>query len=244
MAAGENYRLLDEMMLRMNALLRRYNPGRAVCQYDTEWSLHSNAGGTVAGTWQNGNIVGALHRAVRLIYYAREDIVQGASGWEMFSSPAKARWNALGLIAPDEGRQAAIYWVHRCFNEYVGDWVVTIKGTTPYYVPPAEAGTASRLPLAGSLVPLAVMSDARGQALTAMAANVSADRAVPCVLRLQAFNARKATGVRLSQDDVKAHPLLVTKEDFVTPFEAIIEDGNTVRCVLPPKSVVFLRIER
>jgi hypothetical protein len=242
-AAGENYRILDEM-LRMNALLRRYNPGRDVCQYDTEWSLHSNAGGTVAGTWQNGNIVGALHRAVRLIYYVREDIVRGAAGWEMFSSPAKARWNALGLIAPDEDRQAAIYWVHRCFNEFAGDWVVTINGTTPYYVPSAEAGTASRRPLAGPLVPLVVMADAKGQALTAMAANVSADRAVPCVFHLQAFNARKVTGVRLSQDDVNAHPLLVTKEDFVTPFEAVIEDGNTVRCVLPPKSVAFLRIER
>ena len=66
-AAGENYRLLNEM-LRMNALLRHYNPGRNVSQYDTEWSLHSNAGGTVAGTPQNGNIVGALHPAVRMIY--------------------------------------------------------------------------------------------------------------------------------------------------------------------------------
>jgi len=228
----------------MNALLHRYNPGRDVCQFDTEWSLHSSAGGTVAGTWQNGNIVGALHRAVRLIYYVREDIVRGASGWEMFSSPAKARWNALGLVAPDEERQAAIYWVHRCFNEYVGDWVVTISGTTPYYAPPTDAGVASRKPLAGPLVPLVVMSDDKAQTLTAMAANVSADRAVPCVLHMQAFDARTATGVRLSQADVNAHPLLAKKEDFVAPFEATVENGNTVRCLIPPKSIVFLRIGR
>lgn len=141
-AGGENYRLLDAM-LRMNALLRLYNPGRDVCQYDTEWSLHSNAAGTVPGTPQNGNIVGALHRAVRLIYYLREDIVRGASAWEMFSSPAKHRWNSLGLLAPDEDRQAAIYWVHRCVNEYVGEQVLAINGTTPYYRPASNPATWS-----------------------------------------------------------------------------------------------------
>lgn len=242
-AAGENYRLLDEM-LRMNALLRHYNPGRAVFQYDTEWSLHSNAGGAVAETPQNGNIVGALHRAVRLIYYVREDIVQGASAWEMFSSPAKSRWNALGLLSPDEERQAAIYWVHRCFNDYVGDRVIAIEGTTPYYEQTGEAVDARLRPLAGPLVPLVAMGDSGGQALTVIAANVSADRTVPCLLRLGAFTARSVTGVRLCQDDVNAHPLLAKKEDLVTPFEARVEQGDRVRCAIPPKSVVFLRLTK
>jgi hypothetical protein len=241
-AAGENYRLLDEM-LRMNALLRRYNPGRDVCQYDTEWSLHSSAAGTVPGTPQNGNIVGALHRAVRLIYYLREDIVRGASAWEMFSSPAKSRWNALGLLAPDEDRQAAIYWAHRCVNEHVGEWVVAVDGTTPYYTPPPEAGDASRRPHAGPLVPLVAMRDAGGQSLTVIAANVSFDRTVPCALRLEGFVASSAEGVRLSQEDVRAHPLLERKTDLVTPFSARVENGTTVRCEIPPKSAVFLRLQ-
>lgn len=239
-AAGENYRLLDEM-LRMNALLRHYNPGRDVSQYDTEWSLHSNAGGTVAETPQNGNIVGALHRAVRLIYYLREDIVSGASAWEMFSSSAKSRWNSLGLLSPDEDRQAAIYWLHRCFNEYVGEWVVAVDGTTPYYTP-VTAGDARRRPLAGPLVPLIAMSAEGGHALAVIAANVSGEFAVPCTLRLGAFTARTVTGVRLSQSDVNANPLLAKKEELVTAFEARVENGNTVRCEIPPKSAVFLKI--
>ncbi len=239
-AAGENYRMLDEM-LRLNALLRHYNPVREVCQFDTEWSLHSNAGGTVATTWQNGNCVGALHRAVRLIYYLREDIVRGASGWEMFSSSAKSHWNALGLIAPDEERQATIYWVHRLVNKYAGDHVLEIEGTTPYYAPPAE-GSAVRRPLAGPLVPLVVMSDAEQGSLTVIAANVSASRTVPCTLRLAAFQAAGVSGARLSQDDLNAHPLLKKKEDLVAPFLARIENTNKVLCDIPPKSVVFLRI--
>lgn len=240
-AAGENYRLLDEM-LRMNALLRRYNPGRTVVQYDTEWSLHSNAGGTVAETPQNGNIVGALHRAVRLIYYVREDIVQGASAWEMFSSPEKSRWNALGLLSPDEERQAAIYWVHRCFNECVGDRVIAIEGTTPYFAPTEKAGEERRRPQAGPLAPLVAMADDSGRMLTVIVANVSAERTVPCLLKLGAFKAHAAEGVRLFHSDVKARPLLNKKEDFVTPFAAKVEGGDKIRCDLPPKSVVFLRI--
>lgn len=242
-AAGENYRLLTEM-LRMNALLRRYNPGRDVCQYDTEWSLHSNAAGTVPGTPQNGNIVGALHRVVRLIYYLREDIVRGASAWEMFSSPAKARWNSLGLLAPDEERQAAIYWAHRCVNEYVGEWVLDIEGTSPYFTPPDGAGDSSRRPLAGPLAPLVAMLDADGRSLTVIAANVSADRAVPCSLHLSGFSAASATGLRLSQDDLNAHPLLNKKEDLVSPFSARVEGGSAVRCEIPPKSAVFLRLSK
>lgn len=242
-AAGENYRLLNEM-LRMNALLRRYNPGRDVCQYDTEWSLHSNAAGTVPSTAQNGNVMGALHRVVRLIYYLREDIVRGASAWEMFSSPAKSRWNSLGLLAPDEERQAAIYWAHRCVNEYAGEWALTIEGTTPYYAPPAETGDSARRPFAGPLAPLVAMRDADGQSLTVIAANVSSERPVPCELHLTGFTASSAAGVCLSQDDLNAHPLLAKKEDLVTSFAAQIENGTTVRCGLPPKSAVFLRIAK
>ncbi len=238
--AGENYRILDAM-LRMNALLRCYNPNRDVCQFDTEWSLHSNAGGSVAATWQNGNIVGALHRAVRLIYYLREDVVRGASGWEMFSSPAKARWNALGLIAPDEERVAAIYWVHRYVNAYVGDHVVSIEGTTPYYTPPAE-DAGLRRPLAGPLVPLVAMSDAEGRGLSVIAANVSANRTVPCTLHLGAFRAAGVSGVKLSLGDVNAHPLLAKESDIVAPLEARLAGADTVVCDVPPKSVVFLRI--
>jgi hypothetical protein len=43
---------------------------------------------------------------VRLIYYLREDIVRGASAWEMSRRP-QAPLNSLGLLAPDEDRQAA-----------------------------------------------------------------------------------------------------------------------------------------
>jgi alpha-L-arabinofuranosidase len=88
------------------------------------------------------------------------------------------------------------------------------------------------------------MRAADGQSLTVIAANVSADRTVPCTLRLEGFAAASVQGVRLSQDDVHAHPLLGRQEELVSPFEARVEKGATVRCDLPPKSAVFLRIAK
>jgi len=75
-----------------------------------------------------------------------------------------------------------------------------------------------------------------------IAANVSSCRTVPCALRLAGFQATGVSGVRLSQDDVNAHPLLQKKEDLVSSFEARLGNATTVFCDIPPKSAVFLRI--
>ena len=81
-----NYQILDEI-LKTNALLQRYNPGRDVCQYDTEWGMHSSGpqGERADYVNRNANIYGMTHRAVRLIHYLREGMLRGASSWEMFT---------------------------------------------------------------------------------------------------------------------------------------------------------------
>ena len=47
---------------------------------------------------RNANIIGTLHRAVRLIYYAREDILRGASGWQMLS---RIDAPGFGILSPE-----------------------------------------------------------------------------------------------------------------------------------------------
>ncbi len=83
----ENYRMLDRA-LRIQALLRTYNGGRPVYQYDTEWGMSCSTPSGKAADYEdrNANIIGAVHRAVRLIYYARENTLRGASGWQMLSA--------------------------------------------------------------------------------------------------------------------------------------------------------------
>ena len=36
---------------------------------------------------RNGNVVGLVHRAVRMIYYTREGMLKGASSWETLGGP-------------------------------------------------------------------------------------------------------------------------------------------------------------
>ena len=240
--AGENYRILDRM-LRLNALLRAYNPGREVYQYDTEWSLHSMASGGAGNTVQNGNIVGALHRAVRLIYYLREDIVRGASAWEMFSNAGS--WNALGILPPDGEKRSMLYWMHRTFNEHTGDWVLDMQGTTLYYQP-QPGSDPRRAPLSGPLAPAVVMLSDDEKTMQVIAANASWSRSIPCTLRIRNFHVTSSTGLLLSHSDANGPPLLEKKEEFVTdlPVQADAKaDASTVTCTLPPHSVAFITLK-
>jgi len=108
---SENYRMLDRA-LRIQALLRAYNGDRPVYQYDTEWGMIC---GTTDGREadyedRNANIIGTVHRAVRLIYYAREDIVRGASGWQMLSRLGGQGFGILSQAAPDQ--RFMLYWLY------------------------------------------------------------------------------------------------------------------------------------
>jgi hypothetical protein len=235
--AGENYRILDQMQ-RLNALLRAYNPGRDIYQYDTEWSLHSGANGGANNTIQNGNIVGVLHRAVRLIYYMREEIVRGASAWEMFSSAGQ--WNALGVLPPDGEKRSMLYWMHRTFNEHTGEWVLDMQGTTPYYQPQPSG---VHPPLPGPLAPAVAMLDKDGKTIYVIAANASWSRAIPCEIDVRNFDVTSASGLLLSHSDVKGQPLLEKKEDFVADFP-LQRDAAKLTCTLPPHSVAFITMRK
>ena len=69
-----------EGVLRLNALIEAYNPGRGVYQYDTEWGMHSLGPDGERADYidRNANIFGTVHRGVRLIYYAREGMLRAA----------------------------------------------------------------------------------------------------------------------------------------------------------------------
>ena len=104
-ALAANYAKLD-LILRLNALIRAYNPGRNVYQYDTEWGLICSGpeGEVEDAVDRNANIVGTVHRAVRLIYYAREGMLRGASSWQMLNRPSD---QGFGILARSARRNSA-----------------------------------------------------------------------------------------------------------------------------------------
>ncbi|MCY3019763.1 MAG: hypothetical protein NTW87_12135, partial [Planctomycetota bacterium] len=230
-----NAERLDDVLL-VNALLRAYNPGRDVYQYDTEWGMHSGGpGGERAdAVVRNSNVVGALHRAVRLIYYTREDLLRGASSWEMFTRVRSPGFGVLSPEAPD--KRFLVYWLYYHFNRHVGEWVLDMQGTAPYYEWTA-AGTTRSMPLS----PVLATQSADGKSVYLVIVNGSWTSAAPCSVSLRGFRPLSAKGVVLSQASLDAQPLIAREADAVAELPVTLEDPG-LRCVVPPHAVVFITV--
>ena len=234
---SENYRMLDRA-LRIQALLRAYNGDRPVYQYDTEWGMICGTTDGRAADYEdrNANIIGTVHRAVRLIYYAREDIVRGASGWQMLSRLGGQGFGILSQQAPTQ--RFMLYWLYYYFNRHIGPWVLHMDGTAPYYEPGQEAEK-----FAGPFTPvLATLSEDENEIYLVMA-NGSWTRAVPCRLKLQGFHAAQARGIVISSNDLDGKPLLERKEDAVSDLQ-VGTTGEEVNCTLGPHAVAFVTLSR
>jgi len=237
----ENYKVLDQI-LRVNALIRAYNPGREVCQLDTEWGMHSGGpnGERADDVNRNANIFGTLHRAVRLIYYAREALLRGASSWQMFSYRKSPGFGVLATDAPD--KRCMGYWLYYYFNRHVGQTVLDAQGAAPEYAP-AKGDDPYTTPGAfpGPLTPALVTLSEDGRTIHFVLANGSWDRTVPCRVALRNFTPAKAEGTVLSSADPDANPLLERKEDFVADFTVEVSRAG-MSCAIPPHSVVFVTV--
>jgi hypothetical protein len=234
---SENYRMLDRA-LRVNALLRAYNGDRPVYQYDTEWGMICSTPDGKEADYEdrNANIIGTIHRAVRLIYYAREDIVRGAGGWQMLSRLGGQGFGILSQEAPNQ--RFLLYWLYYYFNRHVGRWVLRTDGTAPYYQPRQEAEGFE-----GPLMPVLATLSEDGNEMYLVMANGSWTRAVPCRIKLRDFRAARASGIVISSDRLDGKPLLERKEEAVSDFP-VATTGDEVSCTLGPHSVVFVTLSR
>jgi hypothetical protein len=184
---------------------------------------------------RNGNIVGAMHRAVRLIYYAREDLLRGASSWEMFSRPKAPGFGFLYQEAP--GCRSMLYWLYHHFNRHVGEWVLDMDGTAPYYEWSDHGKTGS-----GPLTPALVTQSADGKRLDLVIANGSWSKSTECHVVLRNFQAARAAAAALSQSDPEASPLVERKEDVVRELPVALGGGD-LRCIVPAHAFVFVTVD-
>lgn len=230
-----NYHKLLEIQ-KLNALIRASNPGRDVCQLDTEWGMHSHGPKDERADYvnRNANIYGTLHRAVRLIYYAREDILRGASSWEMFTRLNAPGFGFLAQEAPQ--KRSMFYWLYCHFNRHVGDHVLPIEGTAPFHT-----GRIGKAEVTGPLTPLLVTATDDGKTIYIVAANGSWDKSQPCRIALRGFAPAKASALVLTHNDPGAHPFVDRESDVISilPIELV---GGALTCTLPAHSVVFISL--
>jgi hypothetical protein len=236
-ALAANYRMLTHI-LRVNATIDHFNPGRRAYQLDTEWGLSGAAKAsddTPARYWRNSNIVGTLHRAVRMIYYARQGMLHGASGWEMFARPHQVTFAFLTRDHPD--RRFMLYWLYYYFNRHCGPSALDVTGTAPWHVT-AETPEAS-----GPITPALVTLSDDGREMYIIIANGSWDDDHHCRVSLTNFEMESAEGRYLSQKHRDADPLVINEADVVKELPIIAETGKTSFWV-PAHSIVFVKLCR
>ena len=232
----DNFHTLDNVQ-RINALLRAYNPGRDVYQYDTEWGMmgHGAANEEPERCVRNSNIFGLVHRAVRLIYYTREQLLRGASAWEMFTVPNSPGYSFLSQAAPD--KRAMNYWLYYYFQRHLGPTVLELNGTAPYH-----EGVADNRVFRGPITPAVATISADSRRLYIVVANGSWTQSVPCRIEWANFSSSKASGLKLSSADPDGSPFLERKEDLVSDLPVHV-DGSRLTATLPPHSVSFITVE-
>ncbi len=245
---AENYMILQNI-LDMNEVIKQANPGKDVHQWDTEWGQHSkgyNKKGepkepavSPVECIQNANIQGTIHRAVRLIHYHREFYMKGATQWELFS---RKKGPGFGILTRDEPKKAFMpYWLNYHFDDYVGDDILDISGTCPYYTATKKEHFKVTTPVSGPLAPALASYDKEKKELYYIIANGSWTQSIPCELISTGFKPASVTGIVMSDDNYKTATPLVDKEsDFVKPFQASAK-GNTISCTIPPHSIVMIK---
>jgi hypothetical protein len=233
---GNNHERLADAM-RLQALIHSYNPNRDVFIYDSEWGLHTASPGAQA--WQvarNADSVGTLYRAVRLLYYAREHVVRGASGWTLFSAAANPGFLVVAGDKPEQ--RSMLSWLHRLFNDRLADELVAIEGTAPQYRDPARPADRD-VPLTPAMA--SITKD--GSRLEVMLVNGSGTSDVPATIHLPDFAATRCDALLLHAADPNAPPLLVREQDFVRQLPVTLAAGK-VTFKLPARSVAFVTFTR
>jgi len=230
-----NYHKLLEV-LKLNALIRQFNPAREVVQLDTQWGMHSHGSKGERADYvnRNANIYGTLHRAVRLIYYAREDILRGASSWEMFTRLNSPGFGFLAQEAPQ--KRSMFYWLYHSFNRHVGQDVLAIEGTAPFHT-----GRVGKTEVKGPLTPALVTASEGNREVYVVVANGSWDNSYPCRIAFRGFLPHKALGITLSHSDPDAHPFVDRAADVLGDLSVAIAGGN-LSFTLPPHSVAFITL--
>jgi len=234
----ENYAALDRLR-RNDALIRAYNPNRQVEQLDTEWGLHGSGpnGERADNVVSNANSWGMIHRAVRLIYYAREGLLAGASSWQMLSQVNAPGFGVLAQEAPDQ--KYLIAYLYGLFNTHLGRDVLVLDGTAPYYTP--AAGEDPRFGAGahpGPATPLVATRAKDGRVLV-VAANGFRDRSVPCRLTFEQASPRACRATLLRQADPDGEPLVGRPDEVLSELAVRLSD-NTATFILPAHSVSFL----
>lgn len=247
----ENYKNLDFIAYENQNIKNR--TGKVIPQIDTEWRLYAD--GMVNGTVKsaeyndkNGNIVGTLFQAVRLIYAIRDNYTQGACCWHAMGAQP-------GILVPSgyftnsqelSGKTSYLYWLYYHFLKNTGEIVVDFSGSAPAYTGKAveniDAG-GSPITNTGPLTPLMVTKNLTGDKLYITVVNASTSQTVPFSASLKNFIPKQQSAICISDTDINQNFYQADNSRFLKTAPVTVNAGE-VTCSLPPLSCTFIVLSK
>lgn len=251
--AAYNYALLRTQLWHLEHARR--TSGRQVVHYDTEWGGYATRS---YGDWnpspevRNKNSFGAIMQAVRLMYYLREGIVDGAGCWGVFTRDPVEQVMPGVLTHRSPDLRSMVYWLYVTFHQFLGDEILDISGRAPFYFGQFQAyNWTFPVDASGPYTPLVASRDKAGKKLFLIIANAKEDASYPLRIATVGFQG-KTLNCLLFRDfrpgdwrDLNPFVAGVTGAEFVRPYGdcQLSPDGAHIRGTLPPRSVLFIQVE-
>lgn len=229
----DNMKVLKDVQ-DLNALIKYYNLNKDIHIYDSEWGLHSASSTNKAWALNmNSNVIGTLYRAVRMLYYAREDLVLGASGWALFDSSYNSGFLTVPIDKPQH--KTTMYWLYYYMNRFLGQNVLKLSGEAPYY---------TNSSFSTILTPTMATINEDNNKIFLIIINASQEKEVNTFVEFESFSIYSHKGIYLSHDDMLSHPVLENKSDYVHNLKITQETKCKIKLSLPPHSISFMEFSK
>ncbi len=215
--------------------LREANPGKSIPLQVTEWAgVGDTADGK--GTDLNSfgtNIIGALHRAIRQVWYLREDLVQGAMQWQSHAPTASTAGFAFFFWQKDLDARTVVWYLSDLLNNRLGDGVLADRVGSPM----VEIGF-DRLPVFHSVC----TRDSKTGRLSWVLVNAARDDALKCRLSIKGSRLTARGRVTTLTQPIDASPI-ITDPKAIESDGAVSFAAGRAEVILPAHSVSIVEVQ-
>lgn len=249
---AENFRTIDYAS-KVNDSVATINGTNSIFQFDTEYRLYPFTSTTTGETDIHiGNIVGALHMAVRMLYNIRDGYERGSTSWLLNDAnpqslvPAGYYPDSLGSYVLGDGKTTPIYWAKYYFSRYTFENVLSFSGKSPSYIGTVERhvdeGTGPlTVDYTGPRTPMIVTTNSDKSKIGIIAIN-GTSTATPFDIDLGSFATSKVTAKYLSQP-LNNFWVIESELQVMYPLTVTVA-SNHLKGMLNPYSATFIKAEK
>lgn len=246
--ASQNF-IIFYRILKNNSILKKINPNRKIFHIDGEWAMNSRDPNNLkpAYTLRNGNIYGTIHRAYRLIFYLRENLLDAACAWNLLNLYIRRNKPCQGfaMLYPDMPEVTSMfYWLFKLFRQYTGKFIVDIHGKIPFYQ--SDKISVDNLK-SFPLTPAIATYTPDSSLVMIVLVNASKNKSFPSFITLDtnqiidSLSAVLLSDFRASPWD--SLPTISDSSKVIKSINAnILNNGKIINFISPPHSVIFLKI--